>query len=258
MEESWINIEGDLITLKDTPDLLRDLNLIPIFLRRYFENKYTCEIIPNREEQINFQKQFMHKENITDKETLDKWLKNQGISEADINRQLFKSLRLEMFKHKQFDAHVEPLFLKRKSGLDRVTYSLIRVKNRAKAVELQMRLNEEESTFPELASNYSEGVEQVLHGLIGPIELDNVNPLIAERLKNSSPGKLWPPFQVEEWWVLLRNERFLPATLNQNMRLRLINELYENWIRKKILDVISQLKESAQAIENETKPFFFL
>ena len=67
---------------------------------------------------------------------------------------------------------------------------MIRDKSRAKAAELHLRLKEEEATFPELASTFSEGVENVLHGLIGPVEFGNVNPLISERLRNSSPGEL--------------------------------------------------------------------
>ena len=83
------------------------------------------------------------------------------------------------------------MFLKRKTFLDGFTYSLIRVKTRNKAVfEIFLRLQEEESTFQDLASSFSEGVEQVLNGLIGPMELGQINPAIANKLLNSSPGQL--------------------------------------------------------------------
>ena len=89
-----------------------------------------------------------------------------------------------------------------------------------------------------------EGVENVLHGLIGPVEFGNVNPLISERLRNSSPGELWPPFEIDSWWIILRNERFIPATLNKTMEERLINEMYENWIKEKISKTIDNLEKS--------------
>ena len=143
---------------------------------------------------------------------------------------------------------MESLFLKRKSDLDRVTYSLIRVKSRAKAAELHLRLKEEEATFPELASNFSEGVENVLHGLIGPVEFGNVNPIISERLRNSSPENYGPPFEIESC-IILRNERLIPATLNEAMESRLINEMYENWIKEKISDTIENLEKN-NVVEN--------
>ena len=107
-------------------------------------------------------------------------------------------------------------------------------------------LREEEDTFSELSSQFSEGVENVLNGLIGPMEISKVNPVIAERLKASKPGQLWPPFECEGWWVLLRHERFIPATLNIEMRKRLINELYEEWIASKIKKALNSLKKSVK------------
>ena len=246
MSQSWINIEGELVSLEETPLLLNELNIIPIFLRRFLEKKFTKEIVPTREEQTNYYQKFLKRENISDKTSLINWLNHYGVSESDMELNLYKSLKIEKFKNEKFSDKVEDLFLKRKSDLDRVTYSLIRSKSRDKISELNIRLKEEEDTFSQLSSEFSEGVENVLHGLIGPIEISKVNPVIAERLKASKSGQLWPPFECEGWWVLLKHERFIPATLNLEMRNRLINELYEVWIASKIKIALSSLKESVK------------
>ena len=49
MDENWINIDGDLISLKQTPVLLKELNLMPLLLRRYFEKKYIQDVTPERD-----------------------------------------------------------------------------------------------------------------------------------------------------------------------------------------------------------------
>ena len=244
MEENWINIEGDLLKIRDLPEQLNELNLMPIFLRRYFERKFINNIQVDKEEQILFQQKFMQKEGIKNKDELANWLKNNSISEMEISKNLYLNLKLEKFKRAKFDDKVEDIFLKSKKNLDRVTYSLLRVKTKTKASELFIRLSEEEATFPELASKYSEGVEQVLHGLVGPMELGKVNPTIAERLLSSTPGQLWPPFELEGWWILIRFERLIPASLNENMRDRIINELYEISIRDKIKHSLDQLNDT--------------
>lgn len=246
MDRNWINIEGDFISLDNTPQLLKDLNLMPLFIRRYFESKFTKDIEPSREEQIVFQKKFMARENITDKDSLQNWIKFRQISESQLSLNIYNSLKLEKFKESKFGDLVEKVFLKRKVDLDRVTYSLIRVKSREKIVEINMRLKEEESTFSELSSEFSEGVENILHGLIGPMEFGQVNPVLAERLKASKPGQLWPPFEFDGWWVLLRLERLIPATLNNQMRLRMINEMYESWILDKIKKIMESLEKSSK------------
>ena len=244
MSEGWINIEGELITLSDTPQLLKELNLIQIFLRRFFEKKYIIDIKPSREEQISYQKDFMRRERILDNNDLKSWLDKNNKTETEMNKILYDSLCLEIFKDTQFGPKVERVFLDRKTGLDRVSYSMIRVKSKSKATELFIRLKEEEATFSELASSYSEGVENMLNGLIGPIEFSKINSHIAGRLKNSSPGELWPPFELESWWVIIRPERFFQATLNEQMRLRLINEMYEISIKDKIVKTINELEKN--------------
>jgi parvulin-like peptidyl-prolyl isomerase len=155
---------------------------------------------------------------------------------------LYQALQLQLYQQATFGPRVEPLFLERKAGLDRVTYSLLRVKEHAKAQELHLRLEEEEDTFSALASVYSEGVEQQLNGLIGPMELGRINPVLAERLRISTPGQLWPPFEAEGWWVILRHERNLPAQLDQPMRQRLRDEMYELWMREQVAAALAQLQ----------------
>ena len=246
MEENWINIEGDLLKINDLPQQLKELNLMPIFLRRYYESKFIKDIKADKEEQIAFQQNFMNKEGIKNKDQLSNWLKVNSVSEQEMSRQLYLNLRLEKFKKEKFGDKIEDIFLKTKKNLDRVTYSLLRVKSKTKASELFIRLSEEEATFPELASKYSEGVEQVLHGLVGPMELGKVNPNIAERLLSSSPGQLWPPFELEGWWILIRFERLISASLNEMMRDRIINELYEISIRDKIKNILDQLNINDQ------------
>lgn len=244
MKEDWINIEGDLISLNDTPKLLKELNLMQVFLRRYFEKKFIKNIEPPREEQINYQKEFMRRERILDNDDLNNWLEKNNKTEADMNKILYDSLSLEIFKKNQFNPQVERVFLDRKILLDRVSYSLMRVKSKSKATELFLRLQEEESTFSELASTFSEGIENMLNGLIGPIEFGKINLQIAERLRNSNPGQLWPPFELESWWLIIRAERFFQATLNEPMRFRLIDEMYEIWMQEKIVKVIKDLDMS--------------
>ena len=64
MSQNWINIEGDLVSLEETPLLLNELNMMPIFIRRFLEKKFTKEIVPTREEQTNYYQKFLKRERI--------------------------------------------------------------------------------------------------------------------------------------------------------------------------------------------------
>ena len=242
-----LSLPGRVVPSEELPGLLAELELMPLLVRRYLEringNKYN----PSQDEQVTFQKTFLARESITDKASLQAWLQRQGINEPQMSQRLFRALQLEQFKKATFGPRVEPLFLERKSNLDRVMYSMLRVRERAKAVELHLRLEEEEATFADLASTYSEGSERQVNGLIGPMELGRINPVLGERLRISSPGQLWPPFEAEGWWVLLRHERHLPAQLDPLMQQRLLNEMYEIWMRDQVSAALAELQITSSA-----------
>jgi parvulin-like peptidyl-prolyl isomerase len=106
------------------------------------------------------------------------------------------------------------------------------------AQELYFRIQEGEQTLADLARQYSEGPEAQTGGLLGPVELSKPHPLMAQALSTNQPGQLLPPMRLEGWVVLLRLEQFLPCQLDEGMRQRLLNELFETWIAEQIRESI--------------------
>ena len=244
-----LHLVDDTVAPEELVQLLDDLQLIPLVIRRSIERTCCKDIKPTEEKQIEFQRQFMSNEKISNVKSLDKWLKKKDMTEFQLSINLLRALQLEMFKEERFSPLVEQVFLERKSQIDMVMYSMIRTKERAKANELHLRIEEEEDTFADLASEFSEGMEKDYNGLIGPIELGRINPAIAERLRISNRGQLWPPFSEEGWWVLLRLEKMLPAKLDLSTRKRIINDLYEEWIHNEVSAAVSRNKTEGSAIE---------
>ena len=238
---------GQVIDKERLPELIGELDLFPLLVRKVIERQSVLKVIPSNEEQIAYYQKFLKSNRITNAEALQLWLQVEGISEQVMSNRLYFSLQIDQFKEQKFGSLVESVFLERKSQLDRVLYSLIRVKNREKATELHLKLTEEEATFSELASSYTEGLEKEMNGLLGPMELGSLNPSISERLKISQPGQLWPPFESNGWWVLLRLERILPASLDNGMYIRIINELYEEWMKLEVGNALSQLETDLKA-----------
>ena len=226
-------------------DLICRLDLLPVVIRKHAERLLCEEIKPSEEEQIKYQQAFLSSQKIRLPAELNAWLEKNSITERELSTRLFRAQQIDMFKSNKFGASVESTFLERKSALDMAMYSMIRTKEKAKASEIHLRIDEEEDTFADLASEFSEGQEQQFNGLIGPIELGRINPAIAERLRISNSGQLWPPFEEGGWWVILRLEKLLPAQLNQSMRQRILNEKYDEWIQEQ---VNLQLKDNIELL----------
>lgn len=129
---------------------------------------------------------------------------------------------------------METRFLDRKSDLDQVVYSMVRVEERDVAEEIHQRLLEGENDFPELAEAFSTGSERNTRGLVGPVPLSAAHPELFSRLRVSRHGQLWPPFHVVNIWVVLRFERLIPAQLNDTMRAMLLQELFQEWFEARV------------------------
>ena len=57
-------------------------------------------------------------------------------------------------------------------------YSLLRVKDYALARELWIRLEEDETTFAEAAREFGEGPEADRQGVIGPMPIGSLKPVL--------------------------------------------------------------------------------
>ena len=244
MSNEWIKIDDLVIKTNELPAYLDRYNILPTLLRKFIESKYTSPIKPSKEEQINYYKKFLNDNKINSNEELLKWLDDRGLDEKRMTMILYDSMKVERFKYEKFEDKVKPIFLNSKKYFDRVMYSLIRVKSRDEINELYLKLEEDGAIFSELASEYSQGVEKKFNGLLGPMELGKLNPELAERLRSSKKGQLWPPFQSQGWWVLLRYEKLIPAQLDNSMKTRIVNELYENWMKENILPLIKTIRKN--------------
>ena len=121
------------------------------------------------------------------------WLDKQKMNREQLQNLITKRLRLDKYKQKTWGDQVDAHFIKRKSQLDRVVYSLIRVDKPEVAQELYFRIKDDESTFSNLAMEYSQGTEAQTGGLIGPVEINAPHPKIAQILTTCQPGQLIPP-----------------------------------------------------------------
>lgn len=162
------------------------------------------------------------------------WLTQQGLTLDHINRQLSDRLRLQKFKHQTWGHQLESVFLKQKHHLDQVVYSLIRTKDAGTAQELYCRLLENEADFADLARQYSGGSEAKTGGRVGPVPLSVPHPNLARILALSEPGQLWPPNQLNNWYLIIRLDELKPARFDAATQAKLLDELFEQWLHEQM------------------------
>jgi parvulin-like peptidyl-prolyl isomerase len=214
--------------------LLVKYQMLPGLLRELVIDRAITDIECSETERVQAIQEFYQRYQLTSNEQVEQWLALQGLTYIQMEEIAVRLFKIEKFKRENWSNKLEAYFLKRKGQLDRAIYSLIRTEDVGIAQEVYFRLMDGEQTFEEVARKYSQGAEAQTSGLIGPVELSTPHPAIAQLITNNPPGKICPPIKLEQWYAIVRPEKLLPSQLDEPMRQRLTNELFQTWLQEQM------------------------
>ena len=200
------------------------------FVKNFLIYKITTEILIEDNTYQTEIKKFYLENNIINKNDLDKILKIRAISQEELNYQITLPLKILKFANQNFQAELKTSFLERKDLLDEYTFNIIRVKNKELAYELYFKLDSEESDFTNLSESFSYYSEFYPKGIFGPKNLQGINPIILKQLIIALPGELIEPFQVDEWWIILKLINKKNAKLDEPTSKMLLLEIFNKFI----------------------------
>ena len=232
-----IQIKDYTVSTKEIIPLLDNSRLLPHFLRELILDRAIAEIECTQTDFENCYWNFTQQYQLDSGEKLRNWLQKTGTTEAQLNNRIIRKVKIDKFKQEQWGHELESYFLDRKLALEKAVFSLIRVASQGMARELYHRICEGENTLAELATAYSLGKEANNNGLVGVTKLIDLHHVLAQMLHRSQPGQLLPPKQIEDSWVIVRLEKYLPAKLDDAMRSKLLNELCDRWLSKQVLAI---------------------
>ena len=195
--------------------------------------------------------EFKISQGITDDEKYKEWLKKNNLSPENLEHIALSQIRMKKYSKTEFGHKINSWFLERKDHLDIVVYSMIRVKDPYLSRELYLRIISKEEEFGELASIHSEGIEKKTRGIVGPTSLGQSHPKLAEVLKTSKKGKVNEPFRINENYIVTRLESYDPAELDSYMQEKMGEELFINWIDKKVIELENELYQKPFNSNNE-------
>ena len=178
---------------------------------------------------------FYTQHQLKDKSTIAAWCQYYEMTVEQLKTSAIRQFKIKKFQQQNWSNRITSYFLERKRQLDCVVYSLIRTKNSGLAQELYFRIVEDGQSFADVALEYSEGSEAQTNGIIGPLSLANLHPVIKQQLAISQPRQVSPPIRIDEWFVIVRLERSIPAQLNENMQQKLLDELFETWLKEQMI-----------------------
>jgi PPIC-type PPIASE domain len=216
---------------------LKTHQLLPQLCREILVDQVTASLTITPDE-AELGRQIVYQLNqIQEERDRQNWVQQRGMTPDRFEQWTHRQVLLETFKRRQWGSEAGSYFLKRKEGLDRAIYSLIRHSDRAVTQELFFRIQAQEDSIANLATQYSQGSEQQTHGLVGPVELGRIHPRLAQQLQKAKPGQVSAPIQLENWFVLIQLEKWLPAQYNPATEQRLLDELFQQWLEQQLKQV---------------------
>ncbi len=229
-----LKVGNQTIEEQDLYPLLAKYRLLPQLAKELILDTAIAPISLSPEEEQQTRQQLYQQLQITSEDQKQVWLQQNGMTAEQLDELAVRDLKIERFKETKWQDQLNNYFHQSKKQLDRVIYSLIRTKDAGIAQELYFRIQEGEADFADLAQQYSEGSEAQTGGLIGPVELQAPHPQIAQMLFSSQPGQLCTPTRVGEWWIIVRLEKYISAQLDEPTRKRLLQELFQGWLREEM------------------------
>ena len=135
---------------------------------------------------------FLAARQLKTQQAVQQWLQAEGLSEADLICRAERQLRWQLLCEQRFKGQASTLFLKRKSQLDRVSYSLLWIPEEGLAHELFLQLSEGERKLEQIAAEMNAAKPAVPSGQQGPVPLGEVPEVLRELLR-VSPGQAVAP-----------------------------------------------------------------
>ena len=150
-----------------------------------------------------------------------------------LNKEIIKLASLKKLSLDEFSSQAREIFeIRRAYHYDQYFYSLLRNKNKNQIYEFYYQIESNESSINNLSKEYSSGSEKSKLGIIGPVNLVNLNPEIAEVLKFSKDSEINNPIEINNEWYLIQRENFVPAKYNEYYKNQICMELLERQLEK--------------------------
>jgi hypothetical protein len=171
---------------------------------------------------------------------LTAWCATRETTLEYFNDVMLRELRLQKFQQLQFAQQVESEFLRIKSDLDQVEFSLIQLDNLALAQEVYFHLRDDAAEFTALAEQYSLGNERQTGGWVGPVALSALPIEVAEQFCRKQEGDVYGPIAVADRFWVVRLEHFIAARLTDITRANLKQRLYRHWLQTEVKAFMAQ------------------
>ena len=162
--------------------------------------------------------------------------KKNLLSKENLLYRMNLNKKVQKYCEEKYDEFIGKEYISNKENMDIVKYSMLRVKEYGLAIELYLKIKDDNEDFNELAKKYSTGIEKKTNGVIGPLPLKRVNNLMRPKLSKNNLKILNKPFKYNNEWILCRLEEYKESKLDQKTVMNLKSKILDEEIEREIIN----------------------
>ncbi len=244
LNEDYVDVRNKLNNIGI--DFLENSNLLETTTKELVIDKLIDKINIDKEHFDEFFFEFLKKNKIEEEKQFKNFLIKNSFSKKLLQQKLLRSFKIQKLSINEFKNKAKDYFTQNKSYFDKVSYTLVRTTNLHLAKELYLQIEAGEEDIHEIAEKYSEGDEKFSRGIIGPIPINQGHILIRQKISTLKEGELIEPFQIDNWWIILRLEKLIKIKYTKQIETSICRDLFEERIMKTSKFIIKELRTIAE------------
>lgn len=172
-----------------------------------------------------------------------KWLEKHCLSLDDFEEMVQINLISSKLLNHLFANQVEAYFFENQLNyMGAVMYEVV-FNDEDLAIELFYSIKEGETSFHDVAHEYIQDVElRRKGGYLGTVNRRELKPEISAAVFSSTPPQLLKPVYTSKGVHLILVEEIIQPQLNDNIRIKIITELFSEWLKKKTESMVYDTK----------------
>jgi parvulin-like peptidyl-prolyl isomerase len=184
---------------------------------------------------------YLKSNELNDEAKLASFSRFHCLDPSDLSFVATKQYRLKQILYREYFPRVNSRFLKIKESLTKLVYRLIRLNDAGFSRELYLQISEGDIDFGEASALHSKGPERLTYGIVGPVQVSQIHPLLASTLTKAQPNITLPPIQIDDNWVIVRLEQIIPSSLDDATSSKLATTLLQEDLESESRALISSL-----------------
>ena len=160
----------------------------------------------------------------------------------ELKTQLIIPYVLRIWCKKQWMNRIDSLYLEHKNYFDRARCRMIRVKDKAWAYEIYLRIKEGEMEFEKAAREYGEGDERKNSGEFRYQQISSLPYGLGELVKRLEIGNITKPLRMNEWFCIVELMEYTKSVLDDKTREELLAGQLRVWIEAVVKQMENEIE----------------